>query len=140
MLGIALAITAALCWGTGAVFARLGLQRLKPATGVFNSMLSSIFLVVTLALLIYFDDIVSLSPQALLWFALIGVVTYVIGRQFNYAGIRHIGVTRATPIFASAPLFAMVLAVTFLGESVNAWVIIGTLSIIGGLSLMVTSR
>jgi len=103
-------------------------------------MLSSIILVGTLALAINFNDIISLDLKTVWWFALIGVVTYVIGRQCNYAGIRHIGVTRATPIFASAPLFAMILAITFLGESINVLIILGTLAIVGGLGLLVTSK
>ena len=140
MLGSVLAITAAFCWGTGAVFARLGLQRIKPSAGTFISMVSSIILVGSLALIINFDAVASLSLTALLWFALIGVINYVIGRQFNYLGIGRIGVTKATPIFASAPLFAIILAVIFIGEKVNAPIVIGTLSIVGGLSLLVTSK
>ncbi len=140
MLGSVLAITAAFCWGTGAVFARLGLQRIKPSAGTFISMVSSIILVGSLALIINFDAVASLSLTALLWFALIGVINYVIGRQFNYLGIGRIGVTKATPIFAAAPLFAIILAVIFIGEKVNVPIVIGTLSIVGGLSLLVTSK
>ncbi len=140
MLGSVLAITAAFCWGTGAIFARLGLQRLKTPTGTFISLVSSLILVGSLALIIDFDTFISLSPTAWLWFALIGVTNYVIGRQCNYQGISHIGVTRATPIFASAPLFALILAVTFLGETINVYIITGTIAIVGGLILLVTSK
>ena len=139
-MGIVLAITTALFWGTGAIFARLGLQRVRASTGTFISMLSSLVLVGGLALIIDFDAVASLSVKALLWFGLIGVMTYVIGRQFNYISVRHIGVTKATPIFASAPLFSMILAVTFIGEQVNTLIVIGTLCIVGGLSLLVTGK
>ena len=103
-------------------------------------MLSSLLLVGSLALIINFKDIVSLRPEVLLWFTVIGIITYVIGRQCNFAGIRYIGVTRATPIFASSPLFAMIMAVSFLGEEINFLIIIGTISIVCGLGLLVTSR
>jgi len=141
MLGIVLAITAACCWSTSAILARLGLQGgIKASTGTFISMLSSLLLVGSLALIINFDDVAHLSPMALLWFGLIGIINYLLGRQFNYAAIRHIGVVRATPLFAAAPLFAMILAVSFIGESVNPFIVIGTLIIITGLYLVVTSQ
>lgn len=140
MLGIVLAITAAFCWGTAAIFTRLGLQNIKVSTGTFISTLSSLLLIGLLALALNFDDVVHLSPAALLWFALIGIVNFVLGRQFNYAAIRYIGVTKASPLFAAAPLFAMFLALTFLGESVNVAIVIGTSVIMLGLYLVVTSE
>lgn len=140
MLGIVLAITAACCWGAGTIFARLGLQDIKASTGTFISMLSSVLLVGLFALTLNFDDIVHISLKALLWFSLIGVVNYVLGRQFNYLSIKYIGANKAATLFSSAPLFAMVLAVTLIGESVNPTIIIGTLIIVVGLYLVVTSR
>ncbi|MFC2004941.1 EamA family transporter [Chloroflexota bacterium] len=141
MLGVVLAITAACCWAISAVLARLGLQGgIRTSTGTFISMVSSLLLLGVLALTINFNDIVNLLPLALLWFGLIGIVNYVMGRQFNYLAINHIGVTKATPLFASAPLFSLVLAMSFLGESVNPAIIIGTLTIVGGLYLVVTSQ
>lgn len=78
--------------------------------------------------------------MAFLWFGLLGIINYVMGRQFNYISIRRIGVTRASPLFSSSPLFAMILAVSFLGESVNPAIVVGTLTIVGGLYLVVTSQ
>ena len=85
MLGIFLAITAGLGWGTAAVFARLGLQGIKPSTGTLVSLASSVTLVGSVALIVNFDTFASLTPKAILWFGLIGLVTYVIGRQSNFA-------------------------------------------------------
>jgi drug/metabolite transporter (DMT)-like permease len=140
VLGTVLALTAALCWGTAAIFARLGLQGIKTLTGTLISMVSSAVLLALVALLVNFDDISSLLPTALLWFGLIGFINFFIGRQCNYSSIRYIGVTRATPIFASAPLFSMVLAVACIGESINPTIVIGTLSILVGIYLVVTGE
>ncbi|MBM2825054.1 MAG: putative Membrane protein [Dehalococcoidales bacterium] len=140
MLGIVLAITAAFCWGTGAIFARLGLRHIKPSMGTLISMLSSLLLVGSLALITRFDDVRHLSPKALGWFGLIGVLNYLLGRQFNYMSIRYIGVTRATPLFAAAPFFAIILAVVFLGEKVNIPIILGTCAVVAGLYLVITSK
>ncbi len=140
MLGVILAITAAFCWGTGAIFTRLGLQNIKASTGTFISVLSSVFLVAILALSLNFDAVVNLSLTTILWFSLIGFINYFIGRQFNYRSIKYIGVIKATPLFASAPLFALVLAVSIIGESVNPAIVIGTLAVVGGLGLVITSK
>ena len=140
MLGIVLAITAAFCWGTAAIFSRLGLQNIKVPTGTLISMLSSILLVGLLALTMNFDDVVHISPTALLWFGLIGVINYVLGRQFNYLAITYIGVTKATPLFAAAPFFAIILAVTLIGESINLVIGIGIFAVVAGLYLVITSQ
>jgi len=140
MLGIVLAITAACCWSIGAILVRLGLQSgLRTSTGTFISAVSSLILLGALALILHFEDVTRLLPLALAWFGLIGVVNYVMGRQFNYLAINRIGVTKASPLFATAPLFSLVLAVVFLGETVNLPIIAGTLIIVGGLYLVVTS-
>ncbi len=140
MLGIVLAITAALSWGITAIFTRLGLRGIKTSTGTLISMLSSVLPVGLLALIMNFNDVVHLSSEALLWFGLVGIVNYAMGRHFNYSSVRYIGATRATLLFASSPVFAMVLAVTMLGESVNPPIIIGTFIIIAGIYLVVTSK
>ena len=77
--------------------------------------------------------------MAVLWFSMVGMVSYVLGRGLNYTAIRYIGVGRATPMVASAPLFAVVLAAIFLGERVNFPIAAGTFSIVVGLYLVVKS-
>ena len=140
MLGVLLALLAALGWGTSGVLARMGTRFLKPGTATFISMISSLALVGTLALLVNFDTFASLSPKAWLWFGLIGLINFVIGRQCNFTSIRYIGVTRASPIVSLNPLIAMVLAVFILGETVNVAIVSGTVCVVTGISLVVTSR
>ncbi len=140
MLGIVLAITAAFCWGISTVYARLGLDNIRVSTGTLISMFSSVLLVGLLALVIDFNNFLRLSPLALGWFALVGIVNNVLGRQFNYGAIKYLGATRASSLIASSPLFALLIAVTLIGESINVPILIGTLVSIGGLYLVVTSE
>jgi len=139
MAGIAFAITASLFWGIGSIFVRLGSQGIKATTGTFISMLVSIILTWSLALTFDYDAILSLTPMAVLWFSMTGLISYVLGRGLNYTAIQYIGVGRATPMIASAPLFAVIIAVAFTGESVNLPIVAGTLSIVVGLYLVITS-
>ncbi len=140
MLGVLLAIAAAFFWGTSAIFSRLGLQNIKASTGTLISMLSSVLVVGLLTLTLNFDATIHISPAALLWFSLIGIVNYVLGRQFNFRSIAYIGATRATTLFAATPFFAIILAVTLIGESINLTGIIGLLVVIAGLYLVISSQ
>lgn len=140
MTGILFALTAAVSWGIGAIFVRLGAQKINTPTGTFISMLASMIFVSSLALTLDMDSVLDITPMALLWFSMTGLMSYVLGRGFNYTAIRYIGVSKATPMIASAPLFVIIIAVVFTDESVNLPIVAGTLSIVAGLYLVVTSR
>ena len=140
MLGIALSLLAALAWGTGGIFVRLGSLRLKASTGTFLSLLATLVAVVIAAIVFSLSDFASLSLVAIAWFGVAGVVNFRLGRHFNYAGIQRIGVSRASPIIAVSPLFALILAVSFLGEQVNILIVVGTLMIVAGLPLLVSKE
>jgi drug/metabolite transporter (DMT)-like permease len=91
-----------------------------------------------LAVIVDFEAITSLSLAAILWFGLIGVINFVIARQSGTYATKYIGVAKANPLLALSPLFAMILAVAFLGESVNIPIVVGTICIVLGLPLLVT--
>ena len=135
-----LAIVASFFWGTATIFSRLGLQNIKASIGTLISMLIGILLVGSLALIINFDEVLHISPAALLWFGMIGVINFVLGRQFSYLSISYIGATKASPLFSSAPFFAIILAVIFIGESINPTIVVGTCAVVVGLYLVSTSQ
>jgi len=139
MTGILCAVAASVCWGIGAIFVKLGSQSIQSSTGIFISMLASILLVCSLALGMDYGAVQALTPLAVLWFCMVGLVSYVLGRGLNYTAIRYIGVGRATPMVASAPLFAVILAAVFAGERVNLPIAAGTVSIVLGLYLVIKS-
>ena len=140
MTGIACAIFSSFSWGIGSIFVRLGSQGMNTPTGTFISTLSSLMLICPLALTTDYDAVLALTPIAVLWFSMIGLVMFVLGRMFNYTAIRYIGVGRATPMIASAPLFALIIAIVFTGETVNLPIVAGTLFIVVGIYLIIMSR
>jgi len=140
MVGIGFALLAAFGWGMGAVFARLGLQHIKVTTGTFISLIASLLLTGSITLLVRFDELASISLGAILWFFMIGVINFPLGRRFNYLGIHHIGVGRATPIFSSSPIFALTIAVVFTQETINPLIVLGTGLVVGGLWLLVSDK
>ena len=140
MLGIVFALLAATCWAFGAILVRLGLQYLRPTTGTWASMIPGILLVMTLALVFNLDDITTLAAVAFFWFALNGLFNFALGRFLNALSIQLAGVTRATPLFSTAPFFATILAVIFLEESVTPWLVLGTMTIVSGIILITSEQ
>jgi drug/metabolite transporter, DME family len=138
MLGILLALLAATGWALSAVLARVGLQSIKPSFGTLISLVAGFTLVATVAALVDLESLVSVPLGAVLWFAMVGVLNFPMGRFFNYQGISRIGVSKATPVMASAPLFAITIAVIFTGESLTPLVVAGAITILLGLVLVVT--
>ena len=140
MLGAAMALTAAMGFGAAAVFARIGLQYMRPTTGAFVSLLIGIAITLTLAVVFHFDDILALSGIAFIWFLITGTLNFPLGRLLNFTSVNKIGVSRSAPIIGAAPLFSGILGVTVGGESMNLFIFTGTLVIIGGIAMIVGQK
>ena len=83
------------------------------------------------------DEVGDLTWAAVGIFTAVGLFNFVFGRYFNFLSIGHLGVARATPITASTPLFAAIMAVALLGESLNALTILGTALVLGGIYVVI---
>ena len=140
MLGILFALTAAMAWAAGAIFARLSLLHLRSSTGTIVSLIVGVAVVMSLVLLFYRDYVGALSGAIFLWFALSGLLQSLLGRFLNYSSVQRIGVSRALPIIGAAPLFATLFAVLFTGEQLTLPLLAGTTAIIGGVALIVSSQ
>lgn len=136
MLGVFLSLLAALGFGISSLLARVGLQRISTSRGTLISLIAGLIIAITTSLIFQFHYVVTLSLSAVLWFALVGVVNFGMGRYLNFEGLRHIGAARATVLFSTSPVFAMTIAVLFIGERLNAAIVIGCLLIIGGVSVV----
>ncbi|MCZ6866930.1 MAG: EamA family transporter [Chloroflexi bacterium] len=126
-LAILFGFLAALGFGSGAIFARLGLQRLSPKVGVFVSVCTSFLFTSVLVLLFHTADVLSLTPIAFLWFFFFALITFPLARLFNYSAINLAGASRSTPMLAVSPVFATVIAMITLGERPNLLIGLGIL-------------
>ena len=139
-LGITFGLLASMGFAASAVTARLGLQRIRTSTSTLISLVVGSLVTMVLAFSFYSGEILALEASAFLWFALVAFVNFPLGRLLNYTGVGLAGVSRASPIVGTSPLFAMALAVLFVGETVNVFNLLGTLSIIGGLVLILSQK
>ena len=135
MTGIVLSLLAAMGFGATAVFARVGLQGMSTRYGTLISLAVSATAAMAIAAALHPGEIVGLGAVSLGWLFLVGLFNFPVGRMFNYMSVRLAGVSKASTVVATSPLFATGLAVVILGESVNAVTLAGTASIIGGLAL-----
>jgi drug/metabolite transporter (DMT)-like permease len=71
----------------------------------------------------------------LLLFFITGSLQPVI-RLLTYAAIYYMGASRGTTVRGSHPLFSTSLAIFFLGESANVWIVTGTVLIVVGVTLI----
>ena len=133
-MAILIALSAAFCWGASAVLVRTGLRYISStATGTLISLATGMAFSWLLVLVLQPDEALHVSLETVGIFALIGVLNFPMGRFFNYMSMSRLGVGKSTPILASAPFFAMVVAVAFTGEHVDIGTLLGAGLILAGL-------
>ncbi len=140
MEGVVFGLLAALGFGCTAIFVRLGVRQVRPTTGAWVSLLTSVAVVLALTLVFARQDLTSLAAIAIAWIALMGLLNFGLGRLLNIFSIQRVGATRAAPLFSLAPLSATVLAVVFLGESPTPLMLVGMLFVVGGIGLITSER
>ena len=140
MLGVILGLSAALGFGSSAVFARLGMQHMRSTTATLISLIAGTGITMTIAFILHSEEIFALSGIAFAWFLLSGAISFQLGRLLNFTSVSLAGVSKASPIVGSSPLFAIILAITIGGETINLPILTGALCIVGGLTLILSQR
>ncbi len=135
-LAIIFALLAAVGWGISAIFVRLGLQNLTATTGTALSLAVGTILIGGASVILHGPVAFRLTPHDLTWIVLLGILNYVFGRYLNFNSVNLAGVSRSAPLLASAPLVAVALGILFGGETINVYILLGTLSIFAGVTLV----
>jgi drug/metabolite transporter (DMT)-like permease len=139
-VAVLIALSAAFCWGASAILVRTGLRYISStATGTLISLVVGMVFSWTLVLILQPGEVLDVSLETVLLFALVGILNFPMGRFFNYMSMSRLGVARSTPILASSPFFAMMIAVVFTGESIGPVTIIGAALILSGLYVTITA-
>jgi uncharacterized membrane protein len=128
------AIANAFLFAVHNIFTKKALRYSNPATGVISSLLINIVVLWTVALL--FVPMANVTLASLLIFVGVGFFQPGLTRLLTYKGIDALGVAITDPIRASTPLFSAAMAIVFLGEEITLPIIVATLMIIGGITLL----
>ena len=106
----------------------------NPATAVISSLLINIVFLWGVSIL--FVPLSSLSSASILIFVVVGFFQPGLTRLLTYKGIDALGVAITDPIRATTPLFSAMMAIIFLGEKITLPIIVATLMIIAGITLL----
>ena len=85
---------------------------------------------------LYRGTLQTLTLTPLLWFMAMGIAGPGVGRISRFIGITKVGLNRSVTISSVTPLWATLVAVMVLGESPTLLVVVGTLTIVGGVGLL----
>lgn len=140
MLAIGFALAAASSWGFSAILVRLALRDMSTSMGTLISLVAGLVLTGILAVATQSEALAALSVSTIGLFAVIGILNFPMGRFFNYLSMSRLGVARSTPLLASAPLFAVLLAVLVTGEDLEVSTGVGIALIFAGLYVTLTGR
>ena len=130
----ALALSSALLSAAATVLIRQGLRGSGPMTGVWlNMLVGTIGLWVAV---IFTGGVGRPTPLAIGLFVLAGLIGTVAGRVLRFIAIETVGAS-ITGAFANVtPLVSSALAILLLGEHVTVPVVLGTLVIVAGATLL----
>lgn len=129
VLGALLATTASLMFAFQYLFVRLGTREGTVSEVIFVSLLSNVVILVPPAVLL-FDF--SMSVPAILAFAGAGLTGSLLARICMFESIQRIGANRTSPIVSTNALFATLLAVVVLDETLTAVHLLGVVLIVAG--------
>src|SRR5438046_6782537 len=116
------------------MFAKKALRYSNPATAVISSLLINIIFLWGASIL--FVPLSSLTSSSILIFVVVGFFQPGLTRLLSYKGIDALGVAITDPIRATTPLFSAAMAIIFLGEQITLPIIVATLMIIAGITLL----
>lgn len=139
---IGFGIAAAVCWGVAPVLSKRGFT-----TGGTPAVAAFIFVCIgtvglwSLSLVLYSPARIAatLTPAAVVPFAVGGVAGTGIGRLLNYYGVERLGASVNSAVVATDPVFAALLGLLALGESLTVAQFGGVLLVAGGLAVTVLS-
>lgn len=126
-----IALLSGMGWATEAILVRKGGQYAPVSLAVLIGF--SVSVVVLWAINWWFFPLDLLYSRATLYFILGGVIQPGIVRLLHYTGIVRLGASRAGPVRAVAPLFAIAVAFIFLGERPEIAVYAGAVLCVAGL-------
>ncbi len=124
----------AMGWATDAILVRKGARTSNIYSAALISFIITAILLWTVVTI--FFPLSLLRTPATIYFVLSGLIQPFLARLLHYIGLTRLGVARSGSLRGVSPLFAVVIAVTFLGERPNLFVYSGTLLTVAGVWLI----
>ncbi|MBS7636124.1 DMT family transporter [Candidatus Bathyarchaeota archaeon] len=137
MIGELTALGAALCWTFSAMLYKKALTETKPiSANVVRCAGTSLVLVLLFALLRRIHTFASLPAHVILLASISGLIGLGLGDTLYMNSLEILGVARAVPITCTYPLFSLVWAYLFAGETITLPLVVGAAAIVFGIWLL----
>jgi drug/metabolite transporter, DME family len=130
----ALALASALCSAAATILISRGLVRYGPYTGAWVNLVvgtTCVWIAVMLG-----GGVGRPTLAGIAYFALAGLIGTFGGRLLRFISIETVGASLSAALINLSPLIASVLAIIVLGERVTAPILVGTLVIVAGTTLL----
>lgn len=131
LLAVSTALGAAILFGLSNHIQRIGLATTDDLTGTLVSVATMAGLFWLLAP--FAIDPAAWGTSALYIFIACGLLFPAMGQRLQIASVQHVGPALTSAIGSFTPFFATLLAVSFLGEEINAQAVAGIALLISGL-------
>jgi drug/metabolite transporter (DMT)-like permease len=120
-------------FGVAAQLQRLGLDHLDARSGAVVNIGTTALLGILAAP--FFLEPASLATRASGLFALAGLIVPAVSMSVSTVSVRIIGPSLTSGLAGTSPIFAMLLAVLWIGEVITWQIALGTMIVIGGVML-----
>lgn len=137
LTGALIALLVPMCFGTGMLLARVGLVHIPAGAGNFVSLIVGWVLIASITAVLYPDALFGITLGAFAWLAMIGIINFPAGRFLNFVSMKNLGILRANPVLAMAPIISAFEGVIFLNERLNWAIAGGTLLTVTGVIVAV---
>ena len=137
LTGALIALLVPMCFGTGMLLARVGLVHVPPGAGNFVSLIVGWVLIASITAVLHPDALFGITLGTFAWLAMIGIINFPGGRFLNFVSIKNLGILRANPVLAMAPIISAFEGVVFLNERLNWAIAGGTLLTVAGVIVAV---
>ena len=137
LLGSIFALISAVAYSAMYFLVRAGVRRTDLDGGAFvTTVVNAILLVGGALVAAFLLPATPWSGEAIIWFALAGVLGTFGGRVTMLAGLRRIGPVRTASIVNTAPVVTITLSVLVLGEHLSDGALVAVALVLAGLGLL----
>jgi drug/metabolite transporter, DME family len=134
-------VVAATCWAVAPIIYRRAMFNTSPiAANTIRCVSTAGVMVLVLLILGRGGVLTSLPIEVVVITVVSGVLGLIVGDTFYMLGLRSVGVSVAGPLASTYPLFSMIWSTLFLGQTITATAIAGSLIIVAGIWLLSYGR
>jgi drug/metabolite transporter (DMT)-like permease len=136
-LGALLALGSAVAFAGNRAFVSRPLVKSDPEIPTYFTLVAGVIVTgIVMFLSNEEGNLLQMTLIVVVIFAAVGVFHFAIGRQISYIAEKNIGANQASPIISAQIVYAVLLAIALLGETVNLGIAIGTILILAGILLL----